>query len=403
MSKQWQKRVERFKQIRSGGNDLFPEAVKSPATLPLPEKRPMSKRFSLKKLIKRLPREGDMFPQSIQKKELLDAVDRVLLRQKGWITRLEYLRECAHEIGAHYPDIAAMILERAGYSIWRLPLRNATRIWQRNYTDAAEYWQKAGNPEEREDTLLRATVLTLKENREQASWGKRSATKLGPLWFLAKTYYDEENLEKEYGVLSRIVDICLEYEDYVEAAGALASLASWHFRKGNWIKAYKTGNQVVDIYEQASDKSLLDPMYEADANFLMALSILYDDTSCCVHGFYVAIDHLKRAQEIKQNSGDYEDHEMDDIHRYLAIAWGMMSEVLLTLYYKYGSGFDLKEAKTAALSCLKNLEAMQEMLVSSFGRIYAMLSTIYTLLGELERAEDYRNKAMTLGYDLSEE
>lgn len=397
MSKQWQKRVERFKQIRSGGNDLFPEAVKSPATLPLPEKRPMSKRFSLKQLIERLPREGDMFPQLIQKKELLDAVDRLLPDEKDWIERLWFLRKCAHEIGAHYPDIAAMILERAGYSIWRLPLRNATSFWQRNYTDAAEYWQKAGNSEEREDMLLRATVLTLKENREQASCGKKSAANLDPLWSLAKIYHDEGKLEEECGLLVRIADICIEGEDFQRAAYALIKCAYWHTLRKDWEAVGRIGEQVAGFGEWLDEENKI---YESEAYTLIAMSILFGNSkrSCSE-----AIKYLDWALEIQQDSDEIDEKDTQWINRLLARAWEKESEEKLNQYFTERDEWPLREAERAARNSLEYLAVTQDVPISFFGRQYVTLSTIYTLLGEFERAEDYRNKAMTLGYDLSEE
>lgn len=351
--------------------------------------------ISLRQIIRRLPDEHDLFPEYFEKKEILQAVDRVLKNDSDGRFSFWFLYKCAEEVAVHYPDISAMILERVSAMVARAPGNNSS-VWQKGYIDAADYWLMAGDSEQRQDVLLKAVALTIRSSNQLNLWTGVADISLEPLWELVKEYIDGKRSEEAIGVCQAIIEH-YERENFIEGVLRAKIVCSREYsHMGNWIKVKKLAEEILAVVPDLRPNSII----EFDARILLCLSLL---NIRLARSIPVVLGELDEAKRILQEGTECDEEDSERLYRFLGRVWGIQCEFKLEDYVNGGEESELKEAEQAGQLCLTYLQQLSRVAISDLGNAYALLSTIYTLSGETERAAQYREKAMLLGFDLSEE
>lgn len=351
--------------------------------------------ISLRQIIRRLPDEHDLFPEYFEKKEILQAVDRVLKNDSDGRFSFWFLHKCAEEVAIHYPDVSAMILERVSAMVARAPGNNSS-VWQKGYIDAADYWLMAGDSEQRQDVLLKAVVLTIRSSNQLNLWTGMADIGLEPLWELTKEYVEAKRSEEAIGICRTIIEHG-EREDRIESvlrAKIICSREYAHMRK--WARVKELTGEILDAIPKFRSNSTI----EFDARILRSLSLLSLNLKRYVQK---AIGELNEAERVLQEGSECDADDSERLHKLFGRVWGIQCEFKLEDYVNGGEESELMEAEQAGQLCLTYLQQLSRVAISDLGNAYALLSTIYTLSGETERAAQYREKAMLLGFDLSEE
>lgn len=356
-----------------------------------------SKNASLRSIAKRVPDKMDLFPKVFDTDELLRATDRTLSRSRNSDFAIWFLKQCARRISGANPELAAQIMERVGKAVLLKFGGNAQdEHWTDNYDEAAEYWLSAKNSEERLNCTIEAAALATRSVGQMALFSLGDRKSFRPLWQIAEDLFMTDKFIEAahaYRKLSKEYELRGESED-----AAIAAL--WSGRSYSRSREWK---EAEDQFRFAYNNIGSD---EEQRAFRIEILTNLGIAMLKVHRRLKAFESLElfdAAKDLMESDESCMRAYSELTYSWLGFTCRVCAEILFSDWAACDNPTLLAESENAALRSQKYFEALEHWRTAELAETYAMLNSIYLSQNKKELAEEYLQKAMLLGFDLSEE